>query len=77
MTPQAALTKRVHPALRHLIAPEASLAADLGLCTVDLVSIACDLEEAHGFMFAGEPETRWQTVADVVADFEAMAEVVA
>ena len=24
-----------------------------------------------------EPETRWQTVADVVADFEAMAGVVA
>lgn len=77
MTPKTALTKRVHPALRHLIATEASLAADLGLCTVDLQGIACDLEEAHGFMFPGEPETRWQTVADVVADFEAMVGVVA
>lgn len=77
MTPHSALSKRVHPARRHLIAPDASLAADLGLCSVDLVSVACDLEEAHGFMFPGEPETRWQTVADVVADFEAMAGVVA
>lgn len=77
MTPHSALSKRVHPARRHLIAPDASLAADLGLCSVDLVSIACDLEEAHGFMFAGEPETRWQTVADVVADFEAVVGVVA
>lgn len=77
MTPHSALSKRVHPARRHLIAPDASLSADLGLCTVDLQGLACDLEEAHGFMFPGEPETRWQTVADVVADFEAVAGVVA
>lgn len=72
MTPHSALSKRVHPARRHLIAPEASLSADLHLCQIDLLGVIFDLEEAHGFMFPGDPETRWQTVADVVADFEAM-----
>lgn len=76
MTPHQAITKRVHPMRQHLIHDDATLES-LGLALVDLWGIAADLEEAHGFMFPGEPETRWQTVADVVADFEAMAGVVA
>jgi len=64
VTPTAAITKRVHPALRHAIAADAVL-SDLGLCHIDLVGLACDLEEAYGFMFDGDPEQHWQTVGDV------------
>lgn len=66
MTPTAAITKRVHPALRHAITDDAIL-SDLDLSHLDLLSIACDLEEAHGFMFEGEPERKWLTVGDVCA----------
>lgn len=69
MTPtlKTLIAKRVHPARHHLIAPDASLSADLHLCQTDLVSIACDIEEAHGFLFEGDPETGWETVADIQA----------
>lgn len=73
MTPHQAIAKRVHPALHHLIADDALL-SDLGLCAVDLLSVAFDLEEAGGFMFEGEPELRWQTVGDVVRAVETMRE---
>lgn len=73
MTPHQAITKRVHPALHHLIADD-TLLSDLGLCMVDLLSVACDLEEAHGFMFDGEPEQQWATVGDVVRAVEDMRE---
>lgn len=72
MTPHTAPSKRVHPALHHLIADD-TLLSDLGLCQLDLLSVACDLEEANGFMFDGDPETRWQTVGDVVRACEVMA----
>ena len=72
MSPHQAITKRVHP-MRHLIADDALL-SDLGLCAVDLLSVAYDLEEAGGFMFEGEPELRWQTVGDVVRAVEDMRE---
>lgn len=73
MTTHQAITKRVHPALHHLIADD-TLLSDLGLCQIDLISVAYDLEEAHGFMFDGEPERHWQTVGDVVRAVEAMRE---
>lgn len=76
MTPTAAITKRVHPALRHAITDDAIL-SDLDLSHLDLLSIACDLEEAHGFMFEGDPEQHWQTVADVERALAAMVGEVA
>lgn len=71
MTPTAAITKRVHPALHHAITADAAL-SDLGLCHIDLIDIACELEEAHGFMFEGDPEQHWQTVGDVERALAAM-----
>jgi len=72
MTPTTAIAKRVHPALHHAITADAAL-SDLGLCHIDLIGIACELEEAHGFMFEGDPEFGWETVGDVEA---ALGEVV-
>ena len=69
MTPIEAIAKRVHPALRHKITPDASLRGDLDLCHLDLIGVAMDLEEAHGFMFDGDPETGWETVGDVERAF--------
>lgn len=57
------LTQRIHPALRHLVEPDAHL-ADLGLERVDLWGVQCDIEERGGFEFPREPE--WVTVADVL-----------
>ncbi len=74
MTPHQAIAKRVHPALQHLITDDAAL-SDLGLELIDLWGIAADLEEAHGFMFEGDPEHRWETVGDVVRAFEAVGVV--
>lgn len=48
---------------------DADLTTDLGLCELDRLSIACDLEEAHGFEFPGEVPLSWQTVGDVERDF--------
>lgn len=69
---QQFITARVHPSKRHLVTEDAAL-TDLGLCQLDLLSVACDIEEAHGFMFPGDPEARWQTVGDVMRDVERMA----
>ena len=72
MTPHEAIANRVHPCKRHLITENAHL-DELGLALVDLWGIAADLEEAHGFMFHGDPEHQWETVADVVAAVRDMA----
>lgn len=61
------IARHVPPALRHKIAPEADLRADLGLHDIDLWDIAIGIEEARGGMFDGEPEAAWQTVGDVIA----------
>lgn len=69
----ALIARRVHPSRRHLIDnPDADLSADLGLCHIDLISIACDIEEECGFMFEGDPELAWETVADVLRAVEDM-----
>ena len=71
VTPHEAIRKRVHPALHHAITDDAIL-SDLDLSQLDLLSIACDLEEAHSFMFEGEPERKWLTVIDIVRAANAM-----
>lgn len=73
MTPEQILThiaKRVHPALHHLLGPEAAL-ADLRLNPVDHWSICCDIEEDLSRELDWSQVERWQTVPDIVASVEA------
>lgn len=61
------VAKRLALPIHHArLSPEAQLEADLGLHQVDLISIACDIEEELGFMFPGDPELHWHQVADIV-----------
>lgn len=59
-----------HPDYHEKLSLEASLSADLGLTQIDLWGVACDIEEALGFRYDGDPELHWHTPADIVASIE-------
>ena len=51
------------------IEPDAELFCDLGMDSLDIVSLAIELEEKQGFEFPQGTELGWHTVGDVMRAF--------